>query len=138
MSEEMNLETAEGWRPEEGDTVIGTVVVVDAGWSDFKNGYYPIITVQPDDGAPVAVHCFHDVLEKRVTDLRPEPGDTIGIKYQGKRKTKDGNREVAIYTVRVKGKSPVSVWDTRLAPATAPAQSDIPATLDEGHDDIPF
>lgn len=147
----MQLDVAEGWRPEEGDTIVGHVTAIDAGWSDWTNSYYPIVTIQPLDESlpPVAVHGFHQTLRTKFAQLRPEVGDKIGVKFVRKQPTKDGKRSVAIYGVRVEGKSAKSLWDTTLAEpqdsrqqqqmTTSDIPSDIPAQKSQqSDDDIPF
>lgn len=133
----MDLEYAEGWRPNEGDTIIGEVVEIGKGWSDQSDSHYPIITIKPQDGGdPVAVHCFHTTLYGRLLDLRPKVGERIGIKYQGKDKTKDGKREVAKYVVKMdRGADANAIWDSLDSPnAPKGGDSATPAT----DDDIPF
>lgn len=138
----MDFEYAEGWRPKDGDTLIGRVTDLSMGNSEY--GSYPIVTVQPEDGDAVAVHCFHTSLNNQMQQIRPRVGETVGIKFKGKTKTKDGKREVAVYVVKVKGRT-VDVWG-QAAPLTPPPP-DIPATVEDfapspgnaaTDDDIPF
>lgn len=89
----------EGWRPDEGDTLKGTVTELDWGWSDFQNASYPLVTLKTDNGL-VAVHCFHTVLKDRVMRIRPEIGDRLEITFDGKQPSKrNRGQEVAVYTV---------------------------------------
>ena len=74
--------TAEAWRPEAGDKIVGTVVDVDSRDGEF--GLYPIVTVQTDTGDERAVHAFHTVLKREFAKRQPRPGERIGIKYLGK------------------------------------------------------
>lgn len=145
----MELSYAEGWRPEEGDTLIGRVTEVATGRSQFGGGgKYPIITVQPEEGAPVAVHCFHAALKARVLDLKPMPGERIGVKFVGKRPHKtDPSLTVADYIVKVEGRTTTDAYagmEEPAAPRTdvpvnpqdfAPAS---PASQAQADDDIPF
>jgi hypothetical protein len=146
----MNLNYAEGWRPEEGDTLIGTVTDVSIGRSNF-GGSYPIVTVQPDDGtAEVAVHGFHAALRARFMELQPEPGERIGIKFVAKEAHKSApGQTVAKYIVRIEGRGTANVWgnlaaDDKMAPVP---QSDVPEGFTpvdtppakpDADDDIPF
>lgn len=132
----MELESIpEGWRPKDGDVIIGTVQEVTKGWSDYTDTYYPIVVIKPDDGDAVSVHAFHAVLRNRLTELRPVVGETLGIKYVGKQKSKDGKRDVTVYIVKVEGRSGGNVWDeVEETPRVAsPVGSDVPTD-----DDIPF
>lgn len=147
MSENMDLEYAQGWKPEVGDKIIGRVLAVDLGWSDFRKGQYPIITIRPDDGGdPVAVHCFHTALYNRMLTLQPRAGQRIGIQYQGKRPHKSNpSQEVAVYAARVEGGG-ADVWSTlnngqvqRVVPAPVPVDAEDFAPPQEAlDDDIPF
>lgn len=123
-----SIEYAEGWRPEEGETLIGEVTGLDIGWSKYpppSGSQYPIVTVRDEDsGAEVAVHCFHAALRSKMTTLRPVLGERIGIQYKGKRASKtDPSQEVAVYVVKVQGRT-ADVWGS-LAPAQ-PSQAPVP------------
>lgn len=89
----------QGWRPSEGDTLTGTVVDLDSGWSDYQNADYPIVHIRQDDGTVVAVHCFHHVLLKQMVAKQPRVGDRIEVSHLGQRATKDGKRQVTLYRV---------------------------------------
>lgn len=93
------IQIPEGWRPDEGDTLTGKVTALDKGWSDYASSFYPIVTIQPDSGAAVNVHCFHHVLRNRMRAIRPGIGDRLTVTYHGQRDTKDGKRKVSLYTV---------------------------------------
>jgi hypothetical protein len=137
-----DLQGAQGWRPESpGDTVVGTVVEADAGWSDWMNerngGSYPIITVQEADGKVVNVHCFQTVLDRRVMSLRPQLGERIKFIYHGKKERAD-KTTVAQFTVRVAGRTQTDVYD-RLTRGAGRGR-DRPDELDAQHEatDLPF
>lgn len=145
----MDLTYAEGWRPTEGDTVVGKVTDLAMGASQF--GRYPIVTIAPDGGGDaVAVHAFHVGLKNRLAELRPQVGERIGIKYVGKRPVKSNpSQEVAVYIVKME-RAPAGVWDQvagENAPVVTAPPSDVPvnaddfapqAQLQQGDDDIPF
>ena len=133
MSESDLTALPEGWRPKDGDVLIGSVTEVTRGWSDYADEYYPIVVVQPKgDGPPVAVHAFHQVLKNRLTELRPRIGEELGIKYVGQTRSKDGKRTITVYIVKVNGRdNTAEVWDS--VDATPRVASDIPTD-----DDIPF
>jgi hypothetical protein len=164
---EMNLDQdlAQGWRPQEGDVVIGEVLEVTSGWSDYAKDYYPIVTVKPegkvrqgeDDKSTklvetdaIAIHCFHQVLRDRMVELRPTPGERLGVKYSGIVKSKDGKRDISVYTVKVEGREQGAQWDTFAPSARQQAsqrqqaarkqeelpEGDIPT--DDDDEDIPF
>lgn len=145
----MNLENAEGWRPEVGEVLTGTVTDIARAWSDHKNGFYPIVTVKSDsgsskidEGTEVAVHCFHTVLYNRVVELRPVIGERIGIKYVAatEKGGKGGNNKPAIYNVKIEGRSAEGVWDSMDTDPrfkTKDAQTELTDAVTQ-EDDIPF
>jgi hypothetical protein len=124
----MDLEYAKGWKPEEGDVLVGTVTNVDFGWSEYR-GEYPIITVQPEGGGdPVALHCFHDALFNRMSSLRPGIGERIGVQYKGKAPSKSNPRNtVARYVVRIDGRS-TDPWAGRTQPERQARPAAVPPT----------
>ena len=145
--------TPEGWRPEEGSVLVGTVVSLDKGWSDYKSRFYPIVTLRQDDGTVTNVHCFHAVLERRMMSLSPSVGDKLRITMGAKTKTKDGKREVTNYTVESnRPQDSAGFWGSMggnqppQSPAGASRQQAPPVTtedftqeeLDVGDEDIPF
>lgn len=100
---------SEGWRPEDGDVLTGTVNAVSKAWSEWTNSFYPLVTIDTGDKL-VDVHAFHDVLRSRLMETQPKVGDKLEIAYLGKRPTKDGKREVAVYKVTVPGETGEAVW----------------------------
>jgi hypothetical protein len=126
----VDIESAEGWRPTDpGDSVIGTLVEADLGWSDWMNdrqgGSYPILTVQQDDGSPRNVHCFQAVLYRRVMTLRPQIGERIKFVYHGKKERPD-KTTVAMFTVRVAGRTQTSVYEQLAGVSTTDVASAAP------------
>src|SRR5215472_4656612 len=106
LEQQVDAGLPEGWRPSEGDKVIGQVIEVIPGWSNFKNGYYPIVVIKDElSDEFVSVHGFHYSLEDQLNRLKPEPGERIGIKCGALVPTKDGQRKVQTYTVRVEGRT---------------------------------
>lgn len=106
---------AEGWKPEAGDEIDGTVLGVKIGTSTF--GSYPIVFVLGADEEPVAVHCFHEVLGNEMRTQRPERGDSVYIKYLGPKEGWEGPKGYdppQMYAVLVTKPGAVarSVWDS--------------------------
>jgi hypothetical protein len=136
LSEQLGQDFAPGWRPQEGDKIIGQVIDLAQGWSDESESYYPIVTVHNEEtDEDVAIHCFHFVLQKKMKELKPKVGERIGIIYKGKVPTKDGKRTVAVYNVKIDGRT-VDIWSD---PIPEPVQN-VQETLDTPEDDgdLPF
>lgn len=139
-AEEFLTDIPDGWRPEEGDIVLGKVLNLQTAWSDEKEDYYPIIIIDDEVKGPVSVHAFHAALLDRLSKLKPEVGERIGIKMGPKVPLKSNpNRSVQTYTVRVEGRSE-QIWDKfpeRRRGAAAPVQEELP-DAETSDDDIPF
>jgi len=91
---------AQGWRPEEGETISGVIVDLTKAWSDQGAGsFYPLVTVKTPEGKYVNIHCFHHTLKTRLLDRKPKVGERLVVTYHGKRETRDGKRSVSIYSV---------------------------------------
>jgi hypothetical protein len=73
----------EGWRPEKGDTLTGTVEDITSGGSGSEYGKYPILVLSTKEGGKVAVHAFHHTLKNRLLEMRPKLGHTLTITYLG-------------------------------------------------------
>src|SRR5438046_64171 len=98
----LNLQQGgKGWKPKDGDEVQGILRAIDKGWSDWSQDFYPILTIEREDGSLVAVHAFHSVLFSRLMTLRPRVGEYVGVKYHGQEKSNDGKRTVSLYSFDV-------------------------------------
>lgn len=92
---------AELWKPEEGDTLVGTIVEIDQRDSDYGHGQYPIITVAREDGLEFAFHAFHSVAKNELARLEPVTGEKIGIKYLGEKTPKGGGKAYKSYRIKI-------------------------------------
>jgi len=131
------MSEAPGWRPEKGDEIEGTVLGVKMTTSTF--GTYPIVFVIGSDDEPVALHCFHTVLQNEMVTQRPERGDAIYVKYLGPKDDYSGPKGYSapeLYAVLVTkpGADARSVWDT--VPAQRPSNE--PTGPNQFTDEPPF
>lgn len=95
----INIRSARGWKPNPGETLVGTVAHIGRRESEY--GAYPVVTLaadSPDDPEAVnyiAVNAFHSILKTALYDIKPAIGSRLSVTYQGqiegKRKDKDGN-----------------------------------------------
>ena len=165
MSFEDRLEqgNAPAWRPDQDHpkTIVGTIVDIDQGQSEYQ-GAYPILTIAVEDpgkfaidsGNELAVHGFHSVLRNELIKKKPNIGERIGIIFGGEVETKPGSRFKSYlkYTVKVDRASADFNWDslgadpdpTDVNPAYAPEPDGLkaPVTVPAGgvvdEDTIPF
>lgn len=150
---ETNLDYAPGWRPDEGELIVGKVVELGVGNGQW--GQYPIVTIRDaSTDEDVAVHGFHHSLRNRLLELKPRQGERIGIQYKGKRASKSHpGQMVAVYIVRIDGRDAEDAWGA-LTPAGEPvatperapqettlpleASAFAPEPVTPDSDDIPF
>lgn len=121
MNIDARLDTnAQGWRPEVGEKLVGIILEVSEGESEY--GRYPLLIVD-STGDYIAVHAFHTVLKNELSRLRPQPGDTIGIKYLGK----PPGKSYESYRVALDRKNSTAAgadWDAHAAAAQAELGTD--------------
>lgn len=121
---DLSREGGEGWKPADGDVLVGTIQSIAARWSDWGNGgrgaFYPVQTISAEEGSTqngkpirpgtlVAFHAFHTIPFKRIMQLRPLEGEKVGIKFHGEVDNADGKTKSKLYTYKVareKGSGP--------------------------------
>jgi len=97
---------SEAWLPAaEGDQLRGEVVDIDTAWSDYRAGFYPLLTVRTDDGVEWKLHAFRTVLYNEIVKWQPVIGERIAVTYRGLGKAQAGMNAPHIYRVRVEGRS---------------------------------
>ena len=99
LQKQINIRSAKGWRPEAGQSIVGTVVHIGRRESEY--GAYPVITLAADGDDPgaieyVAVNAFHSILKNALFELKPQVGTRLAVTYHGQaeskgRKDRDGN-----------------------------------------------
>jgi hypothetical protein len=134
FSDLVEADLAPGWRPKEGDKLVGKVTDLTLGWSDYTQSNYPIVTVHDEDkDEDVAIHCFHYVLKKKMEELKPQVGERIGVAMTGSKPSKDGRRTITLYSVKVEGRS-TDIWGA--TPDVTPPKS-APSVEEVGEVSIP-
>lgn len=125
---------SDAWVPvEPGDILDGVVESVESGWSDFRNGSYPILRVRDASDDVRAFHAFRTAAFNQVLDKRPTTGERVTITFLGARAKKDGekNNPPVGYRLVVHGRG--AAFDQDLyhrmdqraaAPATRAVQAD--------------
>ena len=90
----------------EGDTITGRIVNVTFAWSDQRNGEYPLLTIEQEDGTEKKVHCFSTVLYNEAMRQRPMPGEKVTIRYLGIGEARvRGQNGAKRYSFRIDGRS---------------------------------
>lgn len=136
ISERLNEDYAEAWRPEAGDELIGKVTEIGSRSSD-QGADYLIVTVRREDGERRAFHAFHTVAANALRDQSVSIGDEIGVRYVGYKETPDGPYK-GYHDYRLVVDHPAG-WSPVTAPSAAPAHegpAPEPSTDDDYH--IPF
>lgn len=108
--EDASADFADAWEPEEGDTLVGTLVRRSTRNGDY--GAYEILTIEAngdrstvggesvEDETPLAVHAYHTVLAQEVEEQDPTPGNLVAIRFNGVAESESG-REYKSYAMKV-------------------------------------
>lgn len=82
----INIRSARGWRPADGESIVGTVAHIGRRESEY--GAYPVVTLAADTDDPetvnyVAVNAFHSILKASLFEIKPQIGGRLSITYHG-------------------------------------------------------
>ena len=146
LADRLGKDLAAAWRPdqEDADILIGKIVSIDVGTSDFDP--YPLLVIEQDDGEEKAVHAFHTVLKNELLKQKPQIGERIGIKYLGEVATKPGSKFKSFIGYRVKVERAAGAtfdWgsinaEPELEAASTTTQEPVTVPEDAQEDGIPF
>lgn len=140
------LAEAEGWMPNEGDTIEGICLGIRVATNKLNNTPYPIVILAVNDSEMstgykfVAIHCFASILRNEMISQRPEKGDLVYVADLGEKKNWTGAAGMnppivfAVAVTKPTGE-PADVWSTFAAP-TANAQAATAGTFKP--DEPPF
>jgi len=122
----MNYDFAEAWMPRVNDVLEGRVVQITTGTSEY--GDYPIIEIEQENGERRAFHAFHTAARSQLRRVKPAVDDTLGIKYLGRKRSKNAPRGFSAYeNYRVLSDRSAFDWD-----------SETPSNPDTDDTDVPF
>lgn len=101
----------ESWRPRPGDRIIGKLIRYDRGESNYGPRWIAVLHVDPSNEYPHGYLCgvwlSHAVLVAKFKELRPKPGERVGV-----RRLEDSAKGYAMYRVVVEGRGPaIPEWD---------------------------
>ena len=107
LNELLEFEPPTRWHPEEGEKVQGQLVKLEERTTWGRSAPTLFILVPPNledihEHKYVVVRASGVVLRGALEDLDPLPGETVAIKYEGKKPTSDGTREYAMYRFAVR------------------------------------
>lgn len=142
------------WIPlEAGDAIEGTIVDATSAWSDQigdSGDFYPLLTIEQEDGTTKKVHCFSTVIFNEVMAKQPQVGEKVKFVYEGEGEVKvKGRNAPKLYRLYIEGRTDQAqrVYDQigknrrmgagaqELANRAAQAEA---ANGDKQTDDIPF
>lgn len=133
---EQNLQRDElDWEPSEvGDQVVGFVAGIS--YVETRNGETPILAIDTKGGTRVKVWAGRTRLRKQLAANKVQPGDAIGIRYEGQKRSKNGHDffDYKIEVVRVGPRKPEEMFrddaDDLVAEATRPSRSTRSSSID--------
>lgn len=98
---QLDREPADEWDPEPGDRLRGTLTAID--YRPTKKGHVlPILRIaQLQDGTETTVLAGRKLLVSRLIETKPQPGDLIGIQFDGLIDAKGGGQPYYGYRVGV-------------------------------------
>ena len=114
LSSELDTETVhpESWKPRPGDKLVGRLVRYDKARSRYGPCFLAVLDVSEESPQPitdphlVAVWLSHAVLLEKFKDLRPAPGERLGIK-----RLPNAAKGYARYVVKVDRPAEVPDWE---------------------------
>jgi hypothetical protein len=125
-------ELPEAWMPSAaGETIVGEFIRLERGMT--VRGPAWIVVIKTEDGRERSAWLLHTVLRNEVARQRPEPGELMLIKYEGKKESSAGQPYEA-YRVLVDRDQAVPDWDA----VAATSRDGAGGTPAEGEDGVPF
>lgn len=100
LREEADRPHPEAWIPDGEKAWIGGVVT-RIQMLNTKFGPCPVVTIRDDADIEKSVWLTHTVLRNEFHRLRVMPGETVFIRYEGRRHPEGGGDGYEAYTVRV-------------------------------------
>lgn len=107
LAQRIAINSAPGWMPKQGDTLIGELVGVRIGGEGGQWGKYPVLVFRRlDNDEYVALHAFHTLLRTPVVEMLKDKRLGVGgnavVSYLGVRnedatETSDKNKYHAYY-----------------------------------------
>jgi hypothetical protein len=74
---------------EEGQSFIGTYLRLEQGYAEYRGPVW-VMVFATDDGEERCLWPLHRALINGLKRLRPKPGDRVGVKCLGKRRSQGG------------------------------------------------
>ncbi len=74
---------------EEGQSFIGTYLRLEQGYAEYRGPVW-VMVLADEGGEERSLWLLHQALLNSLKRLRPKPGDRVGVKNLGKRKSQAG------------------------------------------------
>src|SRR5215210_3049859 len=109
LAAQLDRRHTESWIPDEpGDTVEGEFLRLDRGTTEY--GAAAIAVIRTDDGRERAIWLLHAVLKNELARVRPEPGERLAIRFDGRKRSAKGHNYAA-YSVAVDREETAPSWE---------------------------
>lgn len=127
LDQQLDREPADEWDPQPGERLRGTLAGID--YRPTKKGHtLAILRVTQPDGTEVRVLAGRKILVTRLIETKPQPGDLIGIQFDGLIDAKGGGQPYYGYrvgVVQIGDRDPVAAFKD---PATVTPEKDLGLT----------
>lgn len=110
LAEEADKPHPDAWRPAVGETLGGVVTGIQMLNTKFDP--VPVVTIENENGIPISFWLIHTAARNEFHRLRIMPGETVWIRYEGKRDPEHGGPAYDAYTIRVDRRETPFDWDT--------------------------
>jgi len=134
----------ESWQPTgPGDEIVGKFTRLDKGTTSYGPCWIVVLESIKQPGNYRSVWLFHTALQNQFNKARPQQGELILVRYEGKRKPKAGGAEYHDWKVLTEGAGQHGgfSWDEFNSGDANHEPSDTfipPDFASQGNDDIPF
>lgn len=128
----------ESWQPTKpGDELAGIFVRLDRGTTSYGPCWIVVLEDIKTPGTFTSIWLFHTALINQFKKARPEVGQLVLVRYEGKRKPKSGGTDYHDWKVLTENDGSGFSWDEFGGHDTPPA---VPEANGDFHldDDVPF
>lgn len=130
LHDRLNEPMPETWKPAAaGEQIVGRFVRLDRGVTAFGDSWIVVLESLNRPGSFASIWLFHTALINQFGKARPQPGELVLVRYEGKRQAKGGGSEYHDWKVVTEHAGAVGGfgWDDITAPSQPAPTVPLPA-----------